>query len=98
MTITRWIRQGITIRSTEVNIELHGSLNNALISKSSTSKKILDILFLGNKEATRARENLNPKKVAKRTKIRHKKLLTKTCLNKGNVLRVIASVDHVINI
>jgi hypothetical protein len=36
--------------------------------------------------------------IAKRTKISHKKLLTKTGLNKGNVLRFIAGDDHVINI
>jgi hypothetical protein len=32
------------------------------------------------------------------TKIRHKKLITKTSLNKSNVLRVITSDDHVIHI
>jgi hypothetical protein len=42
--------------------------------------------------------NLNPKKVAKRAKISHKKLIMKTGLNKGNILRVITSDDHVINI
>ncbi|XP_048556699.1 uncharacterized protein LOC125537428 [Triticum urartu] len=98
MTITCQIRQGLTIRSTKVNIELHRSISGALITKSRMSEKILDILFLGNKEAIRGRRNLNPKKVAKRTKIRHTKLLTKTCLDKGNVLRVITSDDHVINI
>ena len=71
---------------------------NALISKSNTSKKILDILFLGYKKAIRGRRDFNPKKVAKRSKIRHKKLLTKTSLYKGNILRVVASDDHVINI
>jgi hypothetical protein len=38
------------------------------------------------------------KKVVKRTKIHHKKMLMKTSLNKGNVLGVIASDDLVINI
>jgi hypothetical protein len=98
MTIARQIKERITIRSTELNIELHRSLNNALITKSSMSKEILDILFLGDIKAIRSGGNLNPKKIAKRTKISHKKLLTKTGLNKGNVLRVIAGDDHVIHI
>jgi hypothetical protein len=49
-----------------VNIELYRSLNNVLISKSSTSKEILDIIILENKETIRGRRNLTPKKVAKR--------------------------------
>jgi hypothetical protein len=50
------------------------------------------------KEPLRCGEDLNPEKVPQRTKIRHKKLITKTNLNKGNVLRVITSDDHVIHI
>jgi hypothetical protein len=82
----------------KLDIELHRSLNNALITKSSTSKKILDILFLGDIKTIRSGGNLNPKKVAKMTKISHKKILMKAGLNKGNILRVIAGDDHVINI
>jgi hypothetical protein len=98
MTITSQIGQGISIRSTYVNIELHRSLNNALITKIGMGKKILDVLFLGNKKSIRGRRNLTPKKVAKRTKIRHKKLLTKMSLDKDNVLRIIASNYHVVDI
>jgi hypothetical protein len=72
----------------KLNIELHGSLNSALITKSNTSKKISDILFLRDIEAIRDGGNLNSKKVTKRTKIIYKKLLTKAGLNKGNLLRV----------
>jgi hypothetical protein len=105
MTIGRQIMERITIRSTKLNIELHGSLNSALTTKSSTSKKILDILFgqqihqpprvyfpiledtkVGDIEVIRGGENINPKKVAKRTKI-SKKLLAKASFNKGNVLK-----------
>jgi hypothetical protein len=85
MTIARPIREWITIISTKLNTELHRSLNNALITKSSTRKEILDILFLGDK-AIRGGGNLSPKQVAKRTKISHKKLLMKAGLNKGKVL------------
>jgi hypothetical protein len=98
MTITCWVRKGITITSTKLDIELHGSLNSMLIPKSSKSKKILDILFLGDRKTIRSGGNLDPKKVAKRTKISHKKLIMKTGLNKGNILRIITSDDHIINI
>jgi hypothetical protein len=97
MTIACWIRERITIRSTKLNM-LHRSLNSALITQSSMSKDILDILFLRDIKSIRNRGNLNSKKVAKRTKIGHKKLLTKTGLNKDNILRVIAGDDHVINV
>jgi hypothetical protein len=79
-------------------MELHWSLSNALITKRGTIKKILDILFLGNKETIKGRRNLNTMKIAKRTKIKHKKLLTETRLDKGNILRVFTSDHHVINI
>jgi hypothetical protein len=48
----------------EADIELHRSLDNALITKSGTSEKVLNILFLGDIEAIGGRENLKPKKVA----------------------------------
>jgi hypothetical protein len=89
MTISCRIRERISIRSAKLDIKLHRSLSSALIPKSSTSKEILDILFLGDIESIRSGGNLNPKKVAKRTKISHKKMLTKTGINKGNILRVI---------
>jgi hypothetical protein len=85
--IARWIKKWVTIRSMKIDIELHRSLNSALITKSSMSKKILDILFLGDIKAIRSGGNLNPKKIAKMTKIGHKELLANTGLNKGNILR-----------
>src|SRR3954463_15433356 len=48
MTITRRIRKKITISRLKLNIKLHRGLNSALIPKSSTSKKILNILCLGD--------------------------------------------------
>src|SRR3954471_22470227 len=98
MSIASRVRKRITIRSTKRDIELHGSLNSTLISKSGTRKKILNVSFLGNKESINGGGNLNPKKITKRTKIRHEKLLTQTSLNKGDILRVVTSDDHVINI
>jgi hypothetical protein len=97
MKIACRIREWITIRSTKLDIEIHRSLTSALITKNNMSKEILDILFLGDIKAIRG-GNLNPKKIAKRTKISHKKMLTQMGLNKGNVLRVITNDDHVIEI
>jgi hypothetical protein len=73
-------------------------VSTACSSPRATSKDILDILFLGDIKAIRGGRNLNPKKVVKRTKISRKKLLTKVGLNKGNLLRVITSDNHVIDI
>jgi hypothetical protein len=52
MAITRRIRKRVTIRSTKLDIELHRSLNSALITKISTSKEILNVLFLGDMKAS----------------------------------------------
>jgi hypothetical protein len=46
ITIAYQIRERVTIRSVKLDIELHKSPNNVVITKSSTSKEILDILFL----------------------------------------------------
>jgi hypothetical protein len=89
------ILKRLTISGHKVNIELHRSLSSPVISKRSVIKKILNILLLRQKEPLR-RGDLNPKEVSQRTKIRHKKLITKMSLNKDNVLRVITSDDHVI--
>jgi hypothetical protein len=80
-----------------VNIELHESLSSPVISKRSTIKKIMNILLLKQKEPRRGGD-LNPKKVPQRVKIRHKKLITKTSLDKSNILRVITSDDHAIHV
>jgi hypothetical protein len=96
MTITSRILKRLTISGHKVNIELHKSLSSPVISKRSTIKKILNILLLKQKEPLR--RDLNPKKVPQRTKIRHKKLITKTSLDKSNILRVITGDDHVVHV
>ncbi|KAK1609953.1 hypothetical protein QYE76_033626 [Lolium multiflorum] len=98
MAITGGIRKRITISRTKLNIKLHRSINRALIPKSRTSKKILNVLFLRDRKAIRSGGNLNAKKIAKRTKISHKKLISKTILDKVNILGIITSNDHIINI
>jgi hypothetical protein len=62
MTIASQDRKRFAISSAEVDIELHWSPNNLLISKSNTSKKIPDILLLGYKEAIRGRDIYSAKK------------------------------------
>jgi hypothetical protein len=94
MTVAHRIRKWISIRGTKVDIKLHMCLNSVLITKSGTSKEVLDVLI----EAVRGRGSLNPMEAAKRTKISHEKLLTETGLDKGSVLKVISSDDRVINI
>jgi hypothetical protein len=98
MTITSRILRRFTISGHKVNIEPHGSLSRPMINKRSTIKKILNILLLRQKEPLRREGDLNPKKVPQRIKIKHKKLITKTSLNKSNILRVITSDDHVIHV
>jgi hypothetical protein len=98
VTIMSRILKRHTISGCKVNIELHGSLSSPVISKRSSIEKILYILLLRQKEPLRRGRDLNPKEVSQRTKIRYKKLIIKTCLNKGNILRVITSDDHIIHV
>src|SRR5688572_14696175 len=98
MMIMSGILKRLTISDLKMNIKFHGSLNSPMISKRSTIKKILNILFLRQIEALKCGRNLNPKKETKRTKIRHKKLLIEMGLDKGDILRIISSNDHIIDI
>jgi hypothetical protein len=50
MTIASQIKKRLTIRSSEVDIELRLSLNSMYISKSIMSQKNMDLLLLGYKE------------------------------------------------
>jgi hypothetical protein len=59
-----------------------------VISETCTIKKIM---------AVRCGCDLDPKKVAKRVQVRHLKLLTKTSLNKGNILKIIPRDKHIIH-
>jgi hypothetical protein len=98
VTITSRILKRLTLNRCKVNIELHGSLSSSVISKRSSIDKILNILLLRQKEPLRCGGDLNPKKLPQQTKIIHKKLITKMSFNKGNVLRIITSDDHVIHV
>jgi hypothetical protein len=98
VTITSRILKRLTITGCKVNNELHGNLSSPVISKRSSIEKILNIFLLRQKEPLRRGRDLNPQKVSQRSKIKHKKLITKTDLNKGNILRVITNDDHVIHV
>jgi hypothetical protein len=98
MMITSRILKRLTISGCKVNIELHGSLSSLVINKRSSIEKNLNIFLLTQKEPLRRGRDLDPKEVSQRSKIRHKKLITMTGLNKGNILSVITSDDHVIHI
>jgi hypothetical protein len=62
MTIACRIRERITIRSVKLDIELHRSLNNGLITNSSMIKKIVYRLFLGDKSSSEVEEASIPRK------------------------------------
>jgi hypothetical protein len=92
--ISKWS----TISRSEVNIELHRSINSAVICESSTGEEILSVLLLREKNTIRRGGDLKTKEVTKRTQIRHEECLTETLLHKGNKLRVVTRDDHVIDI
>jgi Ran GTPase-activating protein (RanGAP) involved in mRNA processing and transport len=62
MIMSRTLKR-LTISGCKVNIELHESLSNPMISKRSLIKKILDILLLRQKDPLGCGGDLNPKKI-----------------------------------
>jgi hypothetical protein len=96
VTITSRILKRLTINGRKVNIEFYGSLSSPVINKRSSIEKILNILLSRQKEPLKCGGDLNPKELPQRTKIKHKKLITKMSLNKCNIVRVITSDDHVV--
>jgi hypothetical protein len=92
--ISKWS----TISGSEVNIELHKSINSAVICESRTGEEILSVLLLREKNTIRRGGDLKTKEVTKGTQIRHEECLTEMLLHKGNKLRVVTRDDHVINI
>jgi hypothetical protein len=89
VTIASGILKRDTICGTKMSVKLHRSVHRAMISETSTIKKIMNVLCLGKVVAVRCGSDLYPKKVAKATQVRHVKLLTKTSLNKCNVVIII---------
>jgi hypothetical protein len=72
-----------TVSGMKLKIKLNGSLNTAMISEERANKKILNVFFLGQINAIRGRRELNPKKITKRTKIRHENCSLMCALTKA---------------
>jgi hypothetical protein len=98
VTIASGILKRNTICDTKTSVKLHRSVHRAVISETSTIKKIMNVLSLGEIVAVRCGSDLYLKKLAKGTQARHVKLLTKTSLNKGNIVRIILRYEHIIHI
>lgn len=98
MTIPSGISRRFTISEANMKIKLDGSLNSMMVNGGRMIKMIFNVPFLVQINTVRGVGDFNPKKVTKRTMIRHEKLLTKTCLLKVHLLRIITDDDHIINI
>jgi hypothetical protein len=98
VTIASGILKRDTICATKTSVKLHRSVHKAVISETSTIKKIMNVFSLGEIVAVMCGSDLYPKKVAKGTQVRHVKLLTKTSLNKGNIVRIIPRDEHIVHI
>lgn len=76
MKIVSRVRKRLAIRISEVDFVLYHSINNSPITKTGKSKKILDVLLLGDEEAISGLRNMKSEEVNKRTKTIHKCLVT----------------------
>lgn len=76
MTIPSGISQRFTISGANMKIKLDGSLNSMMVNEGRMIKMTLNVPFLGQINTVRGVGDFNPKKVTKRTMIRHEKLLT----------------------
>jgi hypothetical protein len=96
VTIASVILKRNTIYGTKANVKLRRSVHRAVISKTHTINKIMNILSLGEVVAGSCGCDLNLKKVTKKGQVEHMKLLTKTTHNKDNILRTIPYDEHII--
>jgi len=67
LTMASGINKWCTVSGSEVNTMLHRSVNNAVISESSTRKEVLSVLLLREKNTIRCGGDLKTKEVTKRT-------------------------------
>jgi hypothetical protein len=67
LTIASGISKWCTISGSKVNIELHRSVNSAVISESYIRKEVLSVLLLREKNTIRCGGDLKTKEVTKRT-------------------------------
>jgi hypothetical protein len=98
VTIASGILKRNIVCGMKASVKLHGSVHRAVISEIRTIKKFMNVLSLGEVIAVGWGCDLNPKKVTKRTQVGHMKLLTKTRLNKDNILIIIPRDEHIIDV
>jgi hypothetical protein len=98
MMIASGINNMNTISDTKMKVTIHESVHRTMISKTSTIKDVLNVFALTEVIAIRCGGDLNPKEEAKRTQVRHVELRTESCLDEGNVINIITSDQHIINI
>jgi hypothetical protein len=80
-----------TICGTNTSVKLHRGVHRVVISETDTINKVMNLLSLGEVVVVSCGCDHYLKKVAKRTQVRHVKLLTKMSpnLNKDNMVRII---------
>ena len=67
MPVASRISKRLTISGLQLNTKLHGCVNCAVISESSTREKILNVLLLGEVDSIKHGRNFETKEVMKRT-------------------------------
>ena len=81
-----------------MRIKLNWSVNSLAISESSSRQEFTGILGLSNIKSICRMNDFKTQEVVKMSKIFHFKLLTEKILELLNVIEVITSYDHIIQI
>jgi hypothetical protein len=81
MAIASGILNRNTIGDMKTKVKINGSVRRMMISKASTFKDVLNAFVLREVIAIRCGSDLNPKKEAKRTQVRHVELRIESCLD-----------------
>ena len=82
----------------KTSIKLSWSVDNLTVCEIGSAKQIRDILGLSQVITIRRRRDRKTKKIAKKAKIFHLKVLTEELFKFLNTDDIISSDDHVINI
>jgi hypothetical protein len=98
MTIVSGINNKNTIGGTKTKVKIHVSVHRMVISKTSMIKDVQNVFVLREIIDIRCGGDLNPNEEAKRTQVRHVELRIESYLDEGNVIKIIASDQHIINI
>ena len=81
-----------------MRIMFNWSVNNLVVSESSSRQKVRSILDLSNIKTIYGMSNFKTQEIAEMSKIFHLKLLTEKILEFLNATEVITSYDHIIHI